>query len=77
MQRSRVLVVWHDAHAVSDGWWGVDESDDEPCRIETIGWLIPDAKADHVVVAQSLAADGDLYHVFAVPVGMVVSVQIL
>lgn len=77
MAHSRVLVVWHDAHAVSDGWWDSDQIDSEPCRIETIGWLIPDAKPDHVVVAQSLAGDGDLYHVFAVPVGMVVSVQIL
>lgn len=77
MQRSKVIVMWHDAHAVSDGWCAPDDVAVSPCRIETIGWLIPDAKPDHVVVAQSLADDGDLYHVFAVPVGMVVSVQIL
>lgn len=72
-----VLVVWHDAHAVSDGWWGIDESDNEPCCVRSIGWLIPDAKEDHVVIGQSLAADGDFYHVFAVPVGMVKSVTVL
>jgi hypothetical protein len=45
--------------------------------IRTIGYLIPDAKRDHVTVAQSIAEDDDLYGVFCVPAGMVQSVQVL
>ncbi len=77
MERTQVLVTWLDAHAASDGWCSVDDVDESSCRVETVGWLIPDVKAGHVTVAQSVADDGDLYHVFCVPVGMVVSVQIL
>ncbi len=77
MERTQVLVTWLDAHAASDGRCSVDDVDASSCRVETVGWLIPDVKAGHVTVAQSVADDGDLYHVFCVPVGMVVSVQIL
>lgn len=77
MERTKVLVTWLDAHAASDGWCAVDDLDASPCQVETLGWLIPDANAGHVTVAQSIADDDDLYHVFCVPVGMVVSVRIL
>jgi hypothetical protein len=72
-----VLVVWHDAHAASVGWCDASEIDDAPCVIRTIGYLIPDAKRDHVTVAQSIAEDDDLYGVFCVPAGKVQSVQVL
>lgn len=72
-----MLVIWHDAHAASDGWCSSDAVDADPCLVESVGFLIPDAKAGYVTVAQSMANDGEIYHAFCVPVGMVVSVQIL
>ena len=74
---AQVCVTWHDAHAEELGWCERDEIDAEPCVVRTLGFLIPDAKPDHVVVAQSLAADGDFYGVFAIPTGMVQSLRIL
>jgi hypothetical protein len=72
-----VSVVWLDAHAASDGWFDIDDLDVEPCSVTTIGWLIADAKPDHVTVAQSLADDGELYAVFCIPIGMVKQVVVL
>lgn len=78
VNRSKVLVVWHDAHSGDDGWHTAGEIDSEPCVVESVGWLLPDAKAGHVVVVQSvLTHDESIDGVLCVPVGMVVSVQIL
>lgn len=76
-EHAKVLVVWLDAHAEGEGWNGLADVDVEPCRVKTIGWLIPDAKPGHVAIAQSVAMDGDCYHLFCVPVGMVESLTIL
>jgi len=78
VKHSKVLIVWHDAHSSSSGWEEVSEIEDEPCVVHTLGWLIPDVKRDHVVVAQSLIADSEtIDSVLCIPVGMVQSVQVL
>ena len=76
---SAVRVVWHDAHSESGGGWiSRDEIDREPCVVETVGWLVPDAKPEHLVIAQSrIAADDSLDSVLCVPVGMVRAVHLL
>ena len=76
-EHTKVLVIWLDAHAASDGWMTAEEMDKEPCRVSTLGWLIPDAKEGHVTIAQTVAPDGDCYHLFCVPVGMVESLTVL
>jgi hypothetical protein len=75
VSRSIVRVIWHDAHLASDGWCAPDDVSECACVVETVGWLVPDGKADHVTVAQSVADDGEMYAVFCVPVGMVVSMS--
>lgn len=77
VERTRVLVVWHDAHTVADGWCELGDLDDEPCVVETLGFLLADRKAGHVVVAQSITGDDGLDSVLCIPVGMVQSVQVL
>ena len=78
MKRTKVLVVWHDAHSNVTGWEEIDEIDNEPCEVQTVGWLIPDAKRGHVVIAQSWITDSDtIDSVLSIPVGMVQQVQIL
>lgn len=77
MDRTRVLVVWHDAHSLGDDWCELSDISDEPCVVETIGWLLADKKAGHVVVVQSITGDDSLDSVLCIPVGMVQSVQVL
>ncbi len=67
---SVVYVKWHDAHAVAPSWVALDDIVNEPAIIESVVWLVPDAIADHIVLAQSVLCDeGD--HILAIPVGMV------
>lgn len=75
IDRTRVVVVWHDAHAETS-WTDFDAIDPNPCVVETCGWLLPNAKKDHVVVAQSITNDDSLDNVLSVPVGMVVSMRV-
>ena len=67
----RVELIWHDAHTLSATWMHIDEIDEEPCVVATIGYLIPDSKPDHIVVAQSVNSIDHLDSVIAVPVAMV------
>jgi hypothetical protein len=75
--RTKVVVVWHDAHDEADGWMHVDDIDDEPCVVETIGWLLPACKDGHVVVAQSMTSDDMINNVIAIPCGMVRSMRVV
>jgi len=70
------MVVWHDAHALTS-WVDFDEIDADPCVVETIGWLLPNAKKGHVVVAQSITNEDGLDNVLCIPVGMIVSVRVI
>jgi hypothetical protein len=66
-----VLVVWHDAFSMNDGWMTVEQIDDEPCVVHTVGYLIPDSKKNHVVLAQSVNTNDGIDSVMAIPVAMV------
>ena len=72
-----VLLTWHDSHDVGDGWLDPAALDDGPCVVLTVGYLLPGAKAGHVTVAQSLSDNGDVRHVFSVPVAMVLDMVAL
>lgn len=78
---SVVVVTWHDAFSEFESWTPVSEIDDAPCVVQTVGFLLPGVKADHVVVVQSLYVDGDgereVDGVLAIPVGMVKSMMVL
>lgn len=67
-----VEVIWHDAHAVTETWAGIDEIDGGPCVVRSVGVLLPHVKPGHLVLAQSLIeGDGVVDHVVAIPLGMV------
>ena len=68
--KSLVVVVWHDAHS-EQSWTSVEELDSDPYVVRTAGYLLPDAKPGHVVIAQSVGPDGALDGVLQIPVGMV------
>jgi len=71
-----VELTWLDAHA-ENAWMDIEELDQEPYIVRTIGWLMTDAKPDHVVVAQSIGVDHSVDGVLCVPVGMVVKIKIV
>ena len=73
---SVVLVEWHDAHA-ENSWTELQDIGDDPYVVRTVGWLLPDAKAGHLVVAQSVGADDGLDSVLSIPIGMVARTMIL
>jgi hypothetical protein len=73
---SLALVIWHDAHS-EDSWSQLTDLDPEPYVVETVGFLLPDAKPGHVVIAQSIGSDDSMDSVLQIPVGMVVSVTTL
>ena len=71
-----VLVEWHDAHA-EEGWTTLADVGSEPYVVRTVGFLLPDAKPNHVVVAQSIGSDEGLDAVLSVPIGMVIRTTLL
>lgn len=77
-EKTKVLVVWHDAHSETEGSW-CDESDisDDPCIVESIGFLLPEKKRGHVVLAQSVTDSDTLDGVLCIPVGMVQKMVVL
>jgi hypothetical protein len=71
IDRSRVMVVWHDAHSLEGGWSEISDIEDSPIIVESLGWLLPNLKADHIVLAQSMTNDESIDSVLCIPVAMV------
>lgn len=72
-----VEIVWDDAHAVTDSWIELNDLDDEPCVVVSVGVLLPSVKKGHVVVSQSANSQDQFDCVLAVPVGMIRSMRVL
>jgi hypothetical protein len=75
-KNTMVLLVWHDAHSVSTGWMPTTEIEQEPAVVHSVGWLLPDAKPNHIVIAQSYIEDS-ADHILAIPLKMVEQIKIL
>jgi len=79
-RNEKVRVVWKDAHSISDVWISDSEIKNEPCLVESVGWLLKDRVDDHLVLAQSwnVSAEEPEYDgVLAIPVGMVITIESL
>lgn len=78
-----VSVTWIDAYSETESWISRDDITDTPARTITVGFLITNAKKDHVVVAQSSnffdtdEAETNFDSVMCIPVGMVERIQVL
>jgi hypothetical protein len=77
MKYQIVRLTWHDAHSVGTGWQSIDEINDDACVVESFGILLPEAKEKHVVLCQSITDEETIDHILAVPVAMVVQLQVL
>lgn len=71
IERSRVMVIWHDAHSIDSGWAEISDIEDAPVVVESLGWLLPDRKQDHIVLAQSITSDESIDSILCIPVEMV------
>ena len=71
-----VELTWLDAHA-ENAWMDIEDLDQQAYTVRSIGWLMTDAKPDHVVLAQSIGVDHSVDGVLCVPVGMVVKIRIV
>ena len=73
----RCEVVWFDAHSgTAATWHSLDDAiEQEPVMVVTRGFLMPDAKPNHVTVAGSLTSDGDVSDLTCIPIGMVKSLE--
>ena len=76
MKYDTVLVEWHDAHAVAPSWINIDDIDNEPATVQTVGFVLPNIKPNHIVLAQSLLGD-ECDHTIAIPDAMVKSIHVL
>ena len=79
MKKPRMVkVTWLDAHDVLTEWEESDHpqplSDDYP--VETVGWLLPDRKKNHVVVALN-RTDDHVSSGIAIPDAMVKQIEYL
>jgi hypothetical protein len=72
-----VEIIWHDAHADVTSWIELDDLDDEPCVVVSVGVLLPSVKKNHVVVCQSSNSQDQFDCVLAIPVGMIKSMRVL
>lgn len=77
MNYSFVEVVWHDAHAYRERWLEPEDIDREPLVVCTAGYLIPEAKPDHVTIVQSVNGEGSLDGIISVPCSMVQEVRVI
>ena len=73
----RCEVVWLDAHSgTATTWHSLDDAiEQDPVVVVTRGFLMPDAKPNHVTVAGSLTSDGDVSDLTCIPLGMVKSLE--
>jgi hypothetical protein len=68
-----VKITWLDAHAVTTGWEPIAELDDEPCVVESVGFLLPGVKAGHHTIAQSVIdSNEECDHVLSIPSKMII-----
>lgn len=72
-----VRVTWFDAFAETSSWIEIDDIDDEPCEVMSVGFLLADAKKDHVVIAQSINDNDSIDSVLCIPVAMVAKTELL
>jgi hypothetical protein len=77
MEITLVKVIWNDAHSLSHSWIDIDDIEDEPWVVETVGWILPEVKKNHLVVAQSHILHESYDNIIAIPIAMVVSCSTL
>lgn len=69
------VVLWRDAHADGDSWISVEDIEDCPYVVESVGFVLEAVKSGHISLCQSLADDdGVVDHVLHVPNEMIIEI---
>lgn len=75
------IVTWHDTHSDAEGWVDIQDIDQTPCVVHSVGWLLPThegGKPDHVTLYQTRIEDTEQVDSVAhIPVGMVIKVKLI
>ncbi len=74
-----VMVTWMDAHAATETWTPLDSIDQEPCMVNSCGFLLTadeGGKPDHITIYQSKTDSDDVDGVLCVPVAMVKTMKV-
>lgn len=77
MRHTVAMVEWRDAYSYNEQWKAVDEIDQEPIIVQSVGFLMPEAKEGYVVIAQSDDGEGELDGFLFIPSGMVIRIQVV
>lgn len=77
MRHTVVAVEWRDAYSYTEEWATVEEIDKEPVIVQSIGFLLADAKDGYVVIAQSDDGQGQLDGFLFIPCGMVLNLRVV
>ena len=74
-----VIVTWMDAHAATSTWTPLDGIDQDPCIVNSCGFLLTadeGGKPDHITIYQSKTDSDDVDGVLCVPVAMVKTMKV-
>lgn len=69
-----VEVMWRDCHSLTDGWTLLSDLDTHERIIRSVGFVIEDAKTDHLVIVQSID-DEHVDNAIAIPNAVLISVR--
>ena len=72
------LITWRDAGGHEDDatWMAADDVDDENPIIKSVGWVVKET-ANNVTLAMDLAEDATTHTRSRIPIGMIVSREVL
>ena len=74
-----VIVTWMDAHAATETWTPLNDIDQDPCIVNSCGFLLTadeGGKPDHITIYQSKTDSDDVDGVLCVPVAMVKTMKV-
>ena len=72
LDKPLVLGIWHDAYSLSNNeWHELTDLNDDPAVVQSVGFLMSQPNAKHVVLAQSFTDDQGVDNVLQIPRRMV------
>jgi hypothetical protein len=74
-----VMVTWTDAHAATSSWTPIEDIGQEPCMVNSCGFLLSveqGGKPEHITLYQSKTDNDDVDGVLCVPVAMVKKMKV-
>lgn len=74
-----VVITWMDAHAATSAWTPIGDIGQEPCIVNSCGYLLSTdhgGKADHVTIYQSKTDNDDVDGVLCIPAAMIKKMKV-